>query len=94
MKYLDPWLASVLHFTDAPASPDFLHELWNLFGVDDELQATLVKYRLCWVGSKLEICSSFREDPHAVEEVAAALIAAWRFVKFTESRWGRLGSST
>lgn len=46
----------------------------------------MVKYRVRMVCDSLHVSRAFRDSGSAME-LMSALVAAWRFVKCSESRW-------
>ena len=84
---LEPWPEQSL-----PASNEMLL-LWTSLGVDPEIASSLAKYRLLWQDGRLLIDGKAREQADWLQEVSCALLGAWNFRHFTESRWCTVGSS-
>ena len=68
--------------------------LWHELGVDVETAELLAAdLQLWWEGGRLSVLRGAFADRDLWDAIASALMAAWRFAKFTESRWLTVGSS-
>jgi hypothetical protein len=93
MEHVVSWLPSVLIFVVETESPEVLTELWQSLGLEDDVICQLVRYRLLWFAGTLIVSADFQDDPELINELVAVLMAVWRFVSFTESRYLTIGAS-
>lgn len=93
MEHVVSWLPSVLIFVVETESPEVLTELWQSLGLEDDIICLLVRYRLLWFDGALIVSADFQDDPELINELVAVLMAVWRFVFFTESRYLTIGAS-
>jgi hypothetical protein len=94
-RYLKGFLSTSLAFV-APESlcdPAEALEFWSLMHLDEDAVAMVQELQLCWDGKQLLLPVRCRNDPDLVEKLAGCLIGAFRFRKFTDSRWVSMGDS-
>ena len=86
MVHLPGWLGQAVVWTDAPAPEGLLQELWGRLDLEEDVVDTLVKLRVRTARDGLQVWARWRVEPHTFEELAAALMGTWRFLRFTETR--------
>ena len=68
--------------------------LWQTLGIDAEtVELMACELQLWWEDGALWFLRGAFEDGDVIDAVASALMAVWRFVKFSESRWLTVGTS-
>ena len=77
---------------EALPSPEDLHDLWSVCGLDIELVEELVKLRLVVRGGKV-LVSGKAHDETLFDRVLFCLFRLWRMRKFSDSRWASVGAS-
>ena len=92
---LGTWLVEKLQPWPGPLLPDAnaMELLWTSLGVDADNAKVLANFRLLWQEDRLLICQEAQSQTDWLEQVSCALLGAWRFQRFTESRWCTVGSS-
>lgn len=87
MSRLERWLCQAISWVQEPPDESVVEELWSLFDIDGDVKDILVRLRVRWRQGRLEVAAQGRESAGVMGELAGALMGAWRFVKFSESRW-------
>ena len=89
--HLGNWIITSLSFEDW----DFQHqrELWTLLGLEPDRVDEFVALQLRFHGGRLKVAASYRDSPNLLESISTCLLHAWRFRKFTTSRWITVGDS-
>ena len=89
--HLGNWIITSLSFEDW----DFQHqrELWTLLGLEPDRVDEFVALQLRFHGGRLKVDASYRDSPNLLESISTCLLHAWRFRKFTTSRWITVGDS-
>ena len=95
-SHLNQWLFKVVKFAPdrGTAWMDRWRALWLALGVD--LQTTellVVQLQLHWDGESMWVRAGINAELDVVDAIASALMAIWRFQKFTDSRWLTVGTS-
>ncbi|CAK0902150.1 unnamed protein product [Prorocentrum cordatum] len=93
MLNLDGWIQAKILWTDAPATAEFCRELWACFELEDDVVEVLVNCRVLWRRGRLEARDQVQHVTGTIGDISGALVGAWRFVKFSESRWLGLATS-
>ena len=95
-SHLYTWLHSCLQSTPCrgEAWVDQRRALWQTLGVDAETVELLSsELQLWWQDGTMWFLKDAFRDGDVLEAVASALMAVWRFVKFSDSRWLTVGTS-
>ena len=94
--YLWPWIQEHLEFA-APEDLPSVEErtrLWTSLGMESEHVETLAEdLRLEWRDEKLRVVDTWAGKVDVIEQIAHALLTAWKFKPFSSSRWVSVGVS-
>lgn len=85
LSSLHAWLPSVLAFEDWEGVN--LHEIYILLGFSGEWLELLCFLQLRFSSGKLKMAARFHDDPLTMDYVATAMLKAWRFTRWSDSRW-------
>ena len=90
---LDEWVCSRLEFVDieSPWTTHEAYELWSALGVEVEACEVLADMQLHFADGRLRISKAYLGKELVEKDVAAVLQAAWRFIRFSDSRYGTEG---
>lgn len=94
MRFLPRWLLGIVEFRDHGFSGEVMRSLWVLLDVDEDVRDVLAQYEVLFWGGKLLVGTKWRDEPTFFDELAAALMGAWRISTFTDSRFGSLSKAT
>ena len=91
VDHLGKWIIASLSFEDW----EFPHqrELWTALGLEPARVDEFVDLQLRFHEGRLKVAASRQDDPNLLESVSTCLLHAWRFRKFTTSRWITAGDT-
>ncbi|CAK0853676.1 unnamed protein product [Prorocentrum cordatum] len=85
------WLPLRVTHEDRPTA--VLKELWTLLGVPDDWMPLFLSLQIVFLDGKLRVCSSL-ESEDAAQRITVVLLHAWKFTRWSDSRWCGLGKCT
>ena len=95
-QHMAAWVRARLRLVP-PRSAEWMDrqsQLWHSMSVHLEtVDVMACQLQLEWAGGELLVSQAAEVDGDLVEVICSALAAAWRFVKFTTSRWLTVGHS-
>ena len=95
-RFIAEWIGLSIDFVDDLTDEEVgqLLHLWKSLSVPEETAEVLAKtLQLRCEGGRLQVAASCSPRPDTVEVVRCALLEAWKFVKFTESRFMTAGAA-
>lgn len=89
VEHLPLWIAKTLRFSDWSMNKQY--EFWTLLGVLPDTIDLLMYLQLRWEVDGLHVAARFEGDPNILHLVSTALLALWRYDKWSASRWVSIG---
>ena len=89
VKGLRRWLPQHVGYCDGDA--DQLAQLWGLVGLDSKWLDYFVNLQIRWEGGQLLVREDLEDDPETPQMITLALLHAWKFKTWSDSRWCGLG---
>lgn len=68
--------------------------MWTALGLDADVAESPADMDLVWNGKELLVSQRFQSDPSLIDAITSNMLAAFRFRKFSESRWLTVGESS
>ena len=85
-------LMQCMHFAPAPSGTiDEIKVFWSMLGVEGDMLAMLIRLDLRWRNGVLWVSSAFENDQEIFQRVADIVLYLYRFLDFSETRWGGVG---
>ena len=81
-------------FRDHPHDHDEARVLWAAVGVEAAMLDQIVRVHPIWTGSHLLVAKDLEGQLGFLDEVSTVLLYLWRWRRFTESRFGSLGTAS
>ena len=98
VDHVHPWLLKIVTFVAEKELPhdEELRLVWTALNLDPEIVQTLVELKLVWdpANATLKVGRAWASHPDLMEKLSGALLSAWEFKLFTESRWMTIGLSS
>lgn len=94
MLHIEGWIVGVLSFGEPWATEEICMTLWGVLGLEQDICDILVQYRVLWYDGQLRIDMRYKDEDLLVDRLVFALVGAWRFIRFSESRWLSLGPTS
>lgn len=91
--HLKRFIHESLDFSGKPQGEDEDTAFWVSLGVAPDIVETLVDLGLRWCKGCLYVSSKHRRSEDLVAKVSSAMVALFRFRKFSDSRWCTVGDS-
>ena len=96
MENMTLWLPTVLFFASAQDLPSdgVLSRLWSALDIEDDISSALIEIGLLFKGGRLHVKAEFRGQAGFFDRLISILMAVWRFINYSDSRWLTIGPST
>lgn len=92
VRHAPGWVARRLRF-EAAASPEVLRSLWTMVGFAGDWVDHFVELELRFDDGHLKVHPRWEADAQLPDMIMNAILFAWQWKKFSESRWMSLGAS-
>lgn len=93
MDNVFPWLQMFVLWSEAPPSDALLRKLYYTLELDLTAPDVPVGYVCVYMDRRFVISAQFRDDPDVLDNVAGAIVSAFHFRNYSESRWVGLAPS-
>ena len=93
--HMGDWIASRLEFVP-PMSEEAVERrrlVWQALDLEHEVVETLAEMQLTFAEGKIQVTDALLTSPIVLDTISTALKSAFRFIRFSDSRWLTVGAS-